>query len=54
MNYYLPRDQAIAAKYVAQFPKLNLFTVVTFSGWKVPQPKFFGNGGLFDQIYTGR
>jgi len=53
-NYYRPRDQAVAKKYAAQFPKVNLFTIATFGGWKVAQPKFFGDGGLFDQIYTGR
>ncbi|WP_310582769.1 sulfate ABC transporter substrate-binding protein [Deinococcus sp.] len=53
-NYYRPRDQKVLAKYAAQFPKLNLFTVASFGGWKVVQPKFFADGGLFDQVYTGR
>ena len=53
-NYYRPRDQAIAKKYAAQFPKVNLFTVATFGGWKVAQPKFFADGGVFDQVYSGR
>ncbi len=53
-NYYRPRDQAIAKKYAAQFPTLNLFTIASFGGWKVAQPKFFGDGGVFDQIYSGR
>ncbi len=53
-NYYRPRDTKVLAKYAAQFPKVNLFTIATFGGWKVAQPKFFGDGGVFDQIYTGR
>ena len=53
-NYYRPRDAKVITKYAAQFPKVNLFTIATFGGWKVAQPKFFGDGGVFDQIYTGR
>jgi sulfate/thiosulfate-binding protein len=53
-NYYRPRNQKVLARYAAQFPKLDLFTVASFGGWKVAQPKFFGDGGLFDQVYTGR
>ncbi len=53
-NYYRPRDQKVLAKYAAQFPKVNLFTVADFGGWKVAQPKFFADGGVFDQVYTGQ
>ena len=53
-NYYRPRDQKVLARYTAQFPKINLFTIASFGGWKVAQPKFFGDGGVFDQVYTGR
>ena len=53
-NYYRPRDQKVLAKYASQFPRINLFTVADFGGWKVAQPKFFADGGLFDQVYTGR
>jgi sulfate/thiosulfate transport system substrate-binding protein len=51
-NYYRPRDQEIAAKYAAQFPKLNLFTVADFGGWSKVQPTHFAEGGVFDQIYA--
>jgi len=44
-NYYRPRDQEIAAKYAAQFPKLNLFTVADFGGWSKVQPTHFAEGG---------
>ncbi|MGY2894200.1 sulfate ABC transporter substrate-binding protein [Deinococcus sp. UYEF24] len=53
-NYYRPRDAKVLAKYAAQFPKVNLFTIASFGGWKVAQPKFFADGGVFDQVYTGR
>jgi sulfate/thiosulfate transport system substrate-binding protein len=51
-NYYRPRDQQIAAKYAAQYPKLNLVTVADFGGWSKVQPLHFGEGGIFDQIYA--
>jgi sulfate/thiosulfate transport system substrate-binding protein len=53
-NYYRPRDAAIAKQYAAQFPKINLFTISTFGGWKAAQAKFFADGGVFDQVYSGQ
>jgi sulfate/thiosulfate transport system substrate-binding protein len=51
-NYYRPRDPAIAAKYAAQFPKLNLVTIADFGGWAKAQKTHFADGGLFDRIYA--
>ncbi|TWH47481.1 sulfate ABC transporter substrate-binding protein [Sporomusa sp. KB1] len=51
-NYYRPRAEAVAAKYAAQFPKLNLFTITELGGWADAHNKHFIDGGLFDQIYT--
>ena len=51
-NYYRPRDQEVAAKYSAQYPKLNLVTIADFGGWSKVQPTHFGEGGVFDQIYS--
>ena len=51
-NYYRPRDPDVAAKYAAQFPKLNLATIADFGGWAKAQPEHFGEGGVFDQIYA--
>ena len=52
-NFYRPRDPAAQAKYASQFPKLNLVTVdQAFGGWKKTQPEFFGDGGIFDQVYS--
>jgi sulfate transport system substrate-binding protein len=48
-----PRDAAIAKKYTATLPTLNLFTVdEIFGSLKLAQSEHFKDGGLFDQIYT--
>jgi sulfate/thiosulfate transport system substrate-binding protein len=51
-NYYRPRDAEVAAKYAAQYPKLSLVTIADFGGWGKVQPTHFGEGGVFDQIYS--
>ncbi len=52
-HYYRPRDPAVLAKYVAQFPDLKLFTVKElFGDWNAAQKKHFVDGGVFDQIYA--
>ncbi|MGO2201958.1 sulfate ABC transporter substrate-binding protein [Pseudomonas helleri] len=54
-NFYRPRDEKVAAKYAEQFPKLELVTIdKDFGGWKTAQPKFFNDGGVFDQIYQAQ
>ena len=54
-NFYRPRDEKVAAKYAQQFPKLDLVTIdKDFGGWKTAQPKFFNDGGVFDQIYQAQ
>ncbi|WP_137886021.1 sulfate ABC transporter substrate-binding protein [Pseudomonas sp. 2FE] len=51
-NFYRPRDEKVAAEFAKQFPTLKLVTIdKDFGGWKVAQPKFFNDGGIFDQIY---
>lgn len=51
-DFYRPRLQSVAARYAAQFPKVNLFTVDdVFGGWKQAQETHFADGGVFDQIY---
>ena len=45
-------DPVVLAKYAGQFPALKLFTEgETFGDWSKVQKEFFGDGGLFDQIY---
>jgi sulfate transport system substrate-binding protein len=52
-NFYRPRGAAAAAKYAHQFPKVPMVTVETaFGGWQKAQPEFFGDGGIFDQVYS--
>ena len=54
-NFYRPRDAKIAAEYAKQFPSLKLVTIdKDFGGWKSAQPKFFNDGGVFDQIYSAQ
>jgi sulfate transport system substrate-binding protein len=51
-NFFRPRDATVAAKYASQFPNLPLLSIdADFGGWKTAQPKFFGDGGVFDKIY---
>jgi len=52
-NHYRPQDPAVAARHAADFPKIELVTIQQFGSWKAAQPKFFGDGGVFDQIYQG-
>lgn len=55
-NHYRPSqpdlvtDQAL----VTAFPKIDLVTIddPIFGGWKEAQPKHFGDGGIFDKLYT--
>ena len=53
-HYYRPfRPEAAAADDIARFGDVNLVTIADFGGWREAQPKYFGDGGLFDQIYSG-
>jgi sulfate/thiosulfate-binding protein len=51
-NYYRPRDEAVAARYAAKFPKVEFVDITHFGGWKLAQKEHFASGGLFDQITT--
>ncbi len=54
-HFYRPRNEKVAAEFVRQFPALKLVTIdKDFGGWKVAQPKFFNDGGVFDQIYKAQ
>jgi sulfate/thiosulfate transport system substrate-binding protein len=51
-NFYRPRDEKVAAKYAANFAKVELFTIdKAFGGWANAQKAHFADGGTFDQIY---
>jgi sulfate/thiosulfate-binding protein len=51
-HYYRPRDAAVAARYSAVFPKMNLVTIADFGGWTKAQATHFADGGVFDKIYA--
>ena len=52
-NYYRAWDTSAAnPEDVARFPELDLVTIADFGGWAEAQPTHFGDGGIFDQIYT--
>lgn len=54
-NHFRPRNPAVLAKFEGKFPKLPLVTVDhSFGGWRKAQSIFFGDGGVFDQIYAPR
>ncbi len=54
-NHYRPSDPQVAKQFDSVFPKLSLFTVdEMFGGWSQAQKTHFGDGGVFDQIYTRR
>jgi sulfate/thiosulfate transport system substrate-binding protein len=52
-HYYRPfRPEAAAPEDIARFGEVNLVTIADFGGWREAQPTFFGDGGIFDQIYA--
>ena len=54
-NYLRPRDQAVLARYNDRFPKVDFLSVEkTFGDWREVQKKYFSDGGVFDQIYSGQ
>jgi sulfate transport system substrate-binding protein len=54
-HFYRPRDAAVAERFSAQFPKLELFTIdELFGGWAKAQPAHFGEGGEFDRLPRGK
>ena len=51
-HYYRAWDTSRAApEDVARFPDVDFVTIADFGGWAEAQPRFFGDGGIFDQIY---
>jgi sulfate transport system substrate-binding protein len=51
-HYYRPfKPEAADPADLKRFPNLKLATIADFGGWKKAQPLYFGDGGVFDQIY---
>ncbi|MGH7714795.1 MAG: hypothetical protein ACREML_02250 [Vulcanimicrobiaceae bacterium] len=54
-NHYRPRDPQVLAAHARDFPRMKLYTVEQdFGGWQKAQAKYFGDSGIFDQIYVPR
>ena len=54
-NYLRPRNPKILAEFAERFPKVDFLPVVkTFGEWPVIQKTHFGDGGIFDQLYTAK
>lgn len=48
---FRPVDSQVAQEFASQYPKVEkLFTIQDLGGWETAQAKFFGDGGVFDQI----
>ena len=51
-HFYRAWDTSAAApEDVGRFPDVTRVSIDEFGGWSEVQPKFFGDGGVFDQIY---
>ena len=54
-NHYRPSKPDLVDKtLIESFPAIELISIddPLFGGWKTAQPKHFGDGGIFDQIYS--
>ncbi len=50
-HHLRPRNAKLLAKYAAEFPKVQAFTVdELFGSWKKAQKDHFDDGGLYDQV----
>ena len=51
-HYYRPfKPEAASPEDLKRFPDLTLVSIDDFGGWETVQPHFFGDGGVFDQLY---
>jgi sulfate/thiosulfate-binding protein len=51
-HFFRPSEPGLVApEDIAAFPDIPLTTIDHFGGWSEAQPRFFGDGGIFDQIY---
>jgi sulfate/thiosulfate transport system substrate-binding protein len=51
-HFYRPTNEAVLAKHLDWFPKINLFSITAIAAsWDAAQQKFFADGGVFDAIY---
>lgn len=52
-HYYRPSNPELVTdpSLLERFPEVELVTIDQYGGWPRVQPEFFGDGGVFDQIY---
>ena len=51
-HFYRPfRPEAAAPEDIERFGEVELVTIEDFGGWAEAQPYYFGDGGIFDEIY---
>ena len=54
-NFYRPSNPAVLARHSADFPNIQLFPVTAVAAdWDAANKRFFGEGGVFEQIYKPR
>ncbi|GHG97145.1 sulfate ABC transporter substrate-binding protein [Pseudodonghicola xiamenensis] len=54
-NFYRAWDTSAASEEdISRFPAVERLSIDAFGGWALVQPTFFGDGGVFDQIYEGQ
>ncbi|MEN2980394.1 sulfate ABC transporter substrate-binding protein [Tistrella bauzanensis] len=54
-HYYRPRDATVAGRHADRYPDIRLVTIdEVFGGWRKAQAEHFNDGGIFDQIVTGK
>ncbi len=51
-HHFRPRDPAVAARYAARFPVVNMVTIAELGGWAQVHRLHFADQGIFDQIYA--
>ena len=52
---YRPIDPTVLERHSKDFPALQLFPITEIAkGWEEAQERFFGNGGVFDQILAAK
>ena len=51
---YRPTLTSAYGKCPTHFPRVDLWTITNFGGWKAAQARFFADGGVFDQIYSAK
>lgn len=52
-HFYRPSnpDAVTDPSFLERFPDVELVSIDEYGGWVEVQPEFFGDGGIFDQIY---